>query len=87
MALANVIAPPQNIIKKEVSGTTNSYGDTDLGLDSSYIVLSVTALDNNGGVFAIPRQIANGNWYATVYSRNAIYANTSTTLQVYYTTA
>ena len=80
--VANAFA---NIVRTATAtGTTNGYGEVALGLGGDYLVLNVTELTNDGGCFAIPRQVISGQWYACVYRQNAKLANTSVSLQVRY---
>lgn len=73
-----------NVRTTTATGTTNGYGDVQLGLSNEYIVLSVTEVNNNGGCFAVPRMVESGNWWACVYRQNAKVPNTAVSLRVQY---
>ena len=74
-----------NIVQtKTVTGTTNGYGDVQLGLNNNYLVLSVIELSNDGGCFVVPRMVISGAWWATVYRQNAKVPNTAVSLRVQY---
>ena len=68
-----------------VTGTTTSNGNISLGLNTSWIILSVWRTDASS--CCIPYTTAAGNWYARVQSTGAspsAVASTSVTLEVVY---